>query len=72
MDVVNIGETGRGSSALRCNRGSVVSHPYLFQSDEPGPPYTTGEHLIETTRKMNLLDKLLPKLKHRGTTCEKI
>jgi hypothetical protein len=46
MDVVNIGENGRGSSALRCSQGSVVSHPYLFQSDEPSPPYTTGEHLI--------------------------
>jgi SWI/SNF-related matrix-associated actin-dependent regulator of chromatin subfamily A member 5 len=23
------------------------NHPYLFQGAEPGPPYTTGEHLIE-------------------------
>ena len=23
------------------------NHPYLFQGAEPGPPYTTGEHLVE-------------------------
>ena len=25
------------------------NHPYLFQGAEPGPPYTTGEHLIENS-----------------------
>ncbi len=23
------------------------NHPYLFQGAEPGPPFTTGEHLVE-------------------------
>lgn len=41
------------------------NHPYLFQGAEPGPPFTTGEHLIENSGKMILLDRLLPKLKGR-------
>ncbi|CAD7702794.1 unnamed protein product [Ostreobium quekettii] len=43
------------------------NHPYLFKGAEPGPPYTTDEHLIENSGKMVLLDKLLPKLKARGS-----
>lgn len=23
------------------------NHPYLFQGAEPGPPFTTGDHLVE-------------------------
>ena len=23
------------------------NHPYLFQGAEPGPPYTTGDHLVD-------------------------
>jgi len=43
------------------------NHPYLFQGTEPGPPYTTGEHLVEASGKMVLLDKLLPKLQSRDS-----
>ena len=43
------------------------NHPYLFQGAEPGPPYVTGDHLVENGGKMVLLDKLLPKLKERGS-----
>uniref|UniRef100_A0A1D1ZWV1 Helicase ATP-binding domain-containing protein n=1 Tax=Auxenochlorella protothecoides TaxID=3075 RepID=A0A1D1ZWV1_AUXPR len=43
------------------------NHPYLFQGAEPGPPYITGEHLVENSGKMVLLDKLLPKLQSRGS-----
>jgi len=43
------------------------NHPYLFQGAEPGPPYLAGEHLVETSGKLVLLDKLLPKLKERGS-----
>ncbi len=25
------------------------NHPYLFQGAEPGPPYTTGDHLIDNS-----------------------
>eukprot|EP00884_Botryococcus_braunii_P010359 jgi/Botrbrau1/19324/Bobra.0073s0055.1 len=41
------------------------NHPYLFQGAEPGPPYITGEHLVDNSGKMVLLDKLLPKLRER-------
>lgn len=43
------------------------NHPYLFQGAEPGPPYFTGEHLVENAGKLVLLDKLLPKLQQRGS-----
>jgi len=43
------------------------NHPYLFQGAEPGPPYFTGEHLVENSGKLVLLDKLLPKLQQRGS-----
>ena len=43
------------------------NHPYLFQGAEPGPPYFTGEHLIENSGKLMLLDKLLKRLKQKGS-----
>ena len=44
-----------------------TNHPYLFDGAEPGPPYTTDEHMIENCGKLNILDKLLPKLKEQGS-----
>ncbi len=44
-----------------------VNHPYLFDGAEPGPPYTTDEHLIQNSGKMILLDKLLPKMQEAGS-----
>ena len=43
------------------------NHPYLFEGAEPGPPYFTGEHLMENAGKMVLMDKLLPRLKDRDS-----
>lgn len=43
------------------------NHPYLFDGAEPGPPYTTDEHLVYNCGKMVILDKLLPKLKEQGS-----
>uniref|UniRef100_A0A8R1TZD8 Uncharacterized protein n=1 Tax=Onchocerca volvulus TaxID=6282 RepID=A0A8R1TZD8_ONCVO len=43
------------------------NHPYLFDGAEPGPPYTTDEHLVDNSGKMVLLDKLLMKLKEQGS-----
>ena len=45
----------------------VCNHPYLFEGAEPGPPYTNGPHLWESSGKMVLLHKLLPKLKQQGS-----
>jgi SWI/SNF-related matrix-associated actin-dependent regulator of chromatin subfamily A member 5 len=46
-----------------------ANHPYLFDGAEPGPPYTTDQHLVDNSGKMVLLDKLLPKLKEQGSRC---
>jgi SWI/SNF-related matrix-associated actin-dependent regulator of chromatin subfamily A member 5 len=43
------------------------NHPYLFDGAEAGPPYTDGPHLWENAGKMMLLNKLLPKLKAKGS-----
>ena len=45
----------------------VCNHPYLFDGAEDGPPYIDGPHLWENSGKMQLLNKLLPKLKSRGS-----
>lgn len=42
------------------------NHPYLFEGAEP-TPYETGEHLIENSGKMIILDKLLKQLKSKGS-----
>ena len=43
------------------------NHPYLFEGAEPGPPYTTDEHLINSAGKMIMLDKILTKMKREGS-----
>lgn len=39
----------------------------LIFMQEPGPPYTTDEHLIENSGKMVILDKLLKSMKAKGS-----
>ena len=43
------------------------NHPYLFEGAEPGPPFTTDEHLVYNSQKMIILDKLLKKFKQEGS-----
>ncbi|KAJ9071139.1 chromatin remodeling complex Adenosinetriphosphatase [Entomophthora muscae] len=43
------------------------NHPYLFDGAEPGPPYTTDEHLVDNCGKMAVLDKLLKHLQSKGS-----
>lgn len=43
------------------------NHPYLFDGAEPGPPYTTDQHLVDNSGKMVILDKFLPKLMEQGS-----
>ena len=43
------------------------NHPYLFDGAEPGPPYTTDEHIFQNSAKMMVVDKLLPKLQAQGS-----
>jgi SWI/SNF-related matrix-associated actin-dependent regulator of chromatin subfamily A member 5 len=39
----------------------------VFDGAEPGPPYTTDEHLIDNAGKMVILDKLLKSMKAKGS-----
>ncbi len=41
----------------------VCNHPYLFEGVEEGPPFVEGEHLVNNSGKLVVLDKLLKKLK---------
>uniref|UniRef100_A0A060SXP6 ARAD1A10956p n=1 Tax=Blastobotrys adeninivorans TaxID=409370 RepID=A0A060SXP6_BLAAD len=43
------------------------NHPYLFEGAEPGPPFTTDEHLVDNAGKMVILDKLLKRMKEQGS-----
>ena len=36
-------------------------------AQEPGPPYTTDEHLVDNCGKMVILDKLLANMKAKGS-----
>ncbi|KAK4718637.1 hypothetical protein R3W88_016975 [Solanum pinnatisectum] len=67
LEVVNSGGERKRLLNIAMQLRKCCNHPYLFQGAEPGPPYTTGEHLVENAGKMVLLDKLLPKLKGRGS-----
>jgi SWI/SNF-related matrix-associated actin-dependent regulator of chromatin subfamily A member 5 len=49
--------------AVSCSPRSIV------QADiqEPGPPFTTDQHLIDNAGKMVILDKLLSSMKAKGS-----
>ena len=42
-------------------------HRPLTNNQEPGPPFTTDEHLIDNAGKMVILDKLLKSMKAKGS-----
>ncbi|KAH9830446.1 SNF2 family DNA-dependent ATPase [Rhodofomes roseus] len=71
IDAVN-GLTGKKEGKTRLMNivmqlRKVTCHPYLFDGAEPGPPYTTAEHLVENSGKMVILDKLLNSMKAKGS-----
>ena len=71
IDAVN-GSNGKKESKSRLlnivmQLRKCCNHPYLFEGAEPGPPYTTDEHLVFNSQKMLVLDKLLKKLKNQGS-----
>ncbi|KAF9479657.1 SNF2 family DNA-dependent ATPase [Pholiota conissans] len=71
IDAVN-GLTGKKEGKTRLMNmvmqlRKVTCHPYLFDGAEPGPPYTTDEHLIQNSGKMIILDKLLGSMKEKGS-----
>lgn len=67
LDAINAGGERKRLLNIAMQLRKCCNHPYLFQGAEPGPPYTTGDHLIQNAGKMVLLDKLLPKLKDRDS-----
>ena len=44
----------------------VCNHPYLFPNIEEGPPYIEGEHLVNNSMKLKVLDVLLKKIHNEG------
>jgi SWI/SNF-related matrix-associated actin-dependent regulator of chromatin subfamily A member 5 len=71
IDAVN-GAAGKGESKTRLlnivmQLRKCCNHPYLFEGAEPGPPYTTDEHLVNNAAKMIMLDKLLKRMKAQGS-----
>ena len=71
IDAVN-GAAGKRESKTRLlnivmQLRKCCNHPYLFEGAEPGPPYTTDEHLIYNAGKMMMLDKLLTRMKSQGS-----
>lgn len=71
IDAVN-GAGGKRESKTRLlnivmQLRKCCNHPYLFEGAEPGPPYTTDEHLVYNAGKMAVLDKLLNRLQKQGS-----
>ena len=71
IDAVN-GAGGKRESKTRLlnivmQLRKCCNHPYLFEGAEPGPPYTTDEHLVYNSGKMALLDRLLRRLRTQGS-----
>ncbi|KAL4788181.1 SNF2 family N-terminal domain-containing protein [Aspergillus varians] len=71
IDAVN-GAAGKRESKTRLlnivmQLRKCCNHPYLFEGAEPGPPYTTDEHLVDNAGKMVILDKLLTRMKAQGS-----
>lgn len=71
IDAVN-GAAGKRESKTRLlnivmQLRKCCNHPYLFEGAEPGPPYTTDEHLVYNSGKMSILDKLLKRMKADGS-----
>lgn len=71
IDAVN-GAAGKRESKTRLlnivmQLRKCCNHPYLFEGAEPGPPYTTDEHLIFNAGKMIMLDKILDRMKKQGS-----
>jgi SWI/SNF-related matrix-associated actin-dependent regulator of chromatin subfamily A member 5 len=71
IDAVNGGAGNKESKTRLLNivmqLRKCCNHPYLFEGAEPGPPYTTDEHLVNNAAKMVMLDRLLKRMKAQGS-----
>ncbi|GFR78435.1 chromodomain-helicase-DNA-binding protein 1-like [Elysia marginata] len=67
---LDVFETGPGAKPTRLMNVLIqlrkcVNHPYLFDGVEP-EPFAAGEHLVEASHKLVLIDKLLASLHSNG------
>ncbi|RKP38464.1 SNF2 family [Dimargaris cristalligena] len=72
IDTVNGAASGKKEGKMRLMNVAMqlrkcCNHPYLFDGAEPGPPYTTDEHLVDNSGKMLILDKLLKRMQAQGS-----
>lgn len=58
LEVVNAGGERKRLLNIAMQLRKCCNHPYLFQGAEPGPPYTTGEHLITNAGKLCFLQDI--------------
>lgn len=68
-DMSEIEATGAAKASLLnviMQLKKCCNHPYLFEGAEP-EPFETGEHLVQNSGKMILLDKLLQSLRQKGS-----
>lgn len=68
-DINLINNTGKSQKVnnIFVQLRKCANHPYMLDGVEPGPPYTTDTHMIRNSGKMIVLDKLLSKLKAKGS-----
>jgi len=55
LEVVNAGGERKRLLNIAMQLRKCCNHPYLFQGAEPGPPYSTGDHLVTNAGKPHLL-----------------
>lgn len=46
LEVINAGGERKRLLNIAMQLRKCCNHPYLFQGAEPGPPFTTGDHLV--------------------------
>jgi SWI/SNF-related matrix-associated actin-dependent regulator of chromatin subfamily A member 5 len=47
LDAINAGGERKRLLNIAMQLRKCCNHPYLFQGAEPGPPYVTGDHLVQ-------------------------
>jgi SWI/SNF-related matrix-associated actin-dependent regulator of chromatin subfamily A member 5 len=57
LEVVNGGGERKRLLNIAMQLRKCCNHPYLFQGAEPGPPYTTGDHLVTNAGKIYITSR---------------
>ena len=69
LEVVNAGGERKRLLNIAMQLRKCCNHPYLFQGAEPGPPYTTGDHLMENAGRVKIISIIWLKFEkcHHGS-----